>query len=102
MKVLSSTWRKFHDKIAMTAILQNAGLYEVPWHLSWKTPEFETGSRGEEIQAWIDVHKPDSYLILDDDRDMLESQLPFFVKTHPTDGITFENYNRAHEILGIR
>jgi hypothetical protein len=39
-------------------------------------------SRGQEIQYWLDNHsKIDSYCIIDDDSDILESQLPYFVQT---------------------
>lgn len=66
--------------------------------------------RGNEIQFWLDkTQVVTQYVILDDDEDMLESQLPFFVRTsgneHHTDyidvgyGLTIECADKAIEIL---
>lgn len=39
--------------------------------------------RGHEIKHWLDTHTDvENYVILDDDRDMLKSQLNHFVCTH--------------------
>ena len=37
--------------------------------------------RGYQIQDWIDFYKPENYVILDDDSDMLPNQMNNFVKT---------------------
>ena len=37
--------------------------------------------RGDEIQHWLDHNEVESYVILDDDDDMLASQMANFVKT---------------------
>lgn len=43
---------------------------------------YDAVERGHEIQQWIDEHPGiDSYVILDDDNDMLESQRENFVRT---------------------
>lgn len=43
---------------------------------------YDEVSRGDEIQAWLDSHDNiDTYVIIDDDSDMLPSQLNNFVKT---------------------
>jgi len=66
--------------------------------------------RGNEIQFWLDEHpEVTNYLILDDDKDMLESQLEHFVRTsenhNHTDfvdwgyGLTKECTKQAIEIL---
>lgn len=102
--VLSSTWRFHNDKHSMTAILQNAGLYDVPWHPVWATPaKMDRMSRGQEIQEWLDENGGDltSYLILDDDRAILEHQKPFWIETSMLDGISFMGFDRAKKILGI-
>lgn len=49
---------------------------------------YDLVDRGYEIQQWIDDNKPDNYVILDDDNDMLDSQRNNFVrcannKSHP-------------------
>lgn len=46
-------------------------------HLSF----IENAERGHEIQRWIDENKVDKYVILDDDIDMLSSQMNNFVRT---------------------
>ena len=60
------------------------------------------GHRGTEIKAWMDAHPRPTikkYLIIDDDSDMLDEQIPFFVKTTSNDGISFKNYLEAIKIL---
>jgi hypothetical protein len=56
--------------------------------------------RGDEIQEWINANKPETYCIIDDDSDMLESQLPFFVKTDAEFGITLKDAKLAIKTLG--
>lgn len=58
-------------------------------------------TRGDEIKEWLDgfLEPIDSYVILDDDSDMLEEQLPFFVHTSSNNGFLFEHYLKALEIL---
>ena len=56
--------------------------------------------RGQEIQEWLDEHDVESYVILDDDSDMLDSQAPFFVQTSMQTGLTEEHVDRAIAILG--
>jgi hypothetical protein len=37
--------------------------------------------RGDEIKAWLDKNPTDNYVIIDDDNDMLEEQMKYFVQT---------------------
>lgn len=57
--------------------------------------------RGEEIKKWLDDNKRkwSSYVILDDDLDMLEDQQSYFVNTDPLDGLSEADVERAIEIL---
>ena len=55
--------------------------------------------RGQEIKSWLDDHPVTSYVILDDDSDMLPEQKPFFVQTKFIDGFRMEHYWRALKIL---
>jgi hypothetical protein len=56
--------------------------------------------RGFEIKKWIeDNHFTGNYVILDDDADFLEEQLPFWVATHPLDGIDDTDVIETIEIL---
>jgi len=54
--------------------------------------------RGYEIQQWLDLHSEvTNYCIVDDNDDMLENQLPFFVKT----GKYGLDYKSSHEVVNI-
>lgn len=102
--VLSSSWRHHHDRLSMTAILQNAGFANVPWHQNWKTPTAnrrmsEPSNRGDEIKLWLETAKPDVYCIIDDFDQFHPDQRPFFVLTHETDGFSWANYKKALRIL---
>lgn len=91
--VVSSTWRFSDDTRPRLLAL---GL---PVHTDWRTPYGgKVGSiylgdrRGGEIAAWLHSHPEIScYAIVDDDSDMLETQLPRFVQTPFVTGI-----DRAH------
>lgn len=102
--VISSTWRlgvkdlmitgnAYRDRLYIQ--LFETGLLEY-LHQDWKTPVLdgvrgEDIARGYEIQAWLDQHKDvDQYVIIDDDSDMLEHQLPFHIHTKTYDGMLFD------------
>ena len=57
--------------------------------------------RGDEIQRWLDTHEDevDSYVIFDDDGDMLDEQLFNFVQTDSFEGITSREIKLAKTIL---
>lgn len=77
--VLSSSWRWSEDGVAKVRKLVN--LLDI-------TPKIN-GSRGEQIQAWLDKHpEVTAYAILDDDSDMLPEQLPNFFQTTFDNGLT--------------
>lgn len=89
--VLSSAWRvipECRDK------LRRAGL-----RFYGMTPRYNCGCRGEEIKAWLNEH-PEviRYAIVDDDSDMLEEQLPFFVQTSMETGM---QDHHAEKIIAI-
>lgn len=88
--VLSSTWKmdKNYKKILNLPIID-------------KTPVLDT-IRGEEIALWIKNNgEPEKWVILDDDSDMLESQMNNFVKTDHRNGLLFEDYEKICSILEI-
>ena len=71
-------------------------------------PFKERCERGWEIEDWLDINKPEKYVILDDDNDFLDHQIFNFVQTfddwHHIDniegyGLTKECTNRAITIL---
>lgn len=95
--VLSSTWRigtRFHqekEKAFDFPILDRTCHYPFP-----------KAVRGDEIQTWLNEHpEVTHYAIVDDDSDMLEAQLPCFVKTRATEGLTWFNMEKICQILGF-
>lgn len=100
--VVSSTWRKHEfSRVRLRKTLRYKGLeiYDI-------TPDFSRGSigergcRGDEIQEWLDRHpETTAYCILDDDSDMLDSQLRNFVQTDMDYGLTDTLAYRAVQIL---
>lgn len=99
--VLSSSWRlhrQARDHMAAATL--------APFHPDWCTDSNDGNGlpvRGAQIQRWLDAH-PDvtSYAILDDDSDMLPSQMPFFVKTNHYKGLTKGDLYRLIAILGTQ
>lgn len=104
--VISSSWR--HS--GMVKICQMWEDRKLPGKVIDMTPfgrynpdteHTEYVDRGDEIQQWIDSAKPEKYVIIDDDSDMLDSQLPYFVHTDGMLGITLDDAKKACKILGV-
>ncbi|GAB2471666.1 hypothetical protein GCM10027082_23930 [Comamonas humi] len=90
--VLSSAWRTFNDFKTV------AKAFDLP--IIDATPVL-TGSRGDEIKAWLDNHvEVTHYAIIDDDPDMLEMQMPYFVQTNGFEGMSWANFTRLCSIFG--
>ncbi len=92
--VLSSTWR-LGCSYARLGELMNLSIVD-------ETPTGEINcKRGNEIQTWL-VNHPDvtHYVILDDDADMLESQMNKLIQTSRNDGISYSNIKKMVELLG--
>lgn len=92
--VLSSSWRleDFYPKIGPALNLP----------IIDRTRSFSP-LRGDEIQDWLDNHpNVTKYAIVDDlDKgDMLESQLPRFVKVDRGEGLTWSNYKALCDLFG--
>jgi hypothetical protein len=105
--VVSSTWRMDEE---CRDHIRRAGIV-APFHNDWRTGSGHSvipGStlvsadiRGEEIADWLRRHpEVTRYAIVDDDSDMLDEQLPFFVQTRFEEGLTMEHVDRLAEILG--
>lgn len=90
--VLSSSWRNLDGG---RGFLETMGI-----PIFDKTGRSEDGFRGKEIQAWLDSH-PEviQYAIVDDDGDMLDSQLKNFVQTTMEHGLTDSHEYRLEYIL---
>ena len=104
--VLSSSWRSSSESenVFTQYILKLKGfkyeLYDVTprlWH-----KEFGT-QRGEEIQLWLDKESEkneiESYVILDDDFDMLPEQMNNFIHIDGQVGLTDKDVCKAIKIL---
>lgn len=97
--VISSTWRCHFNKHNLSFFLQSNGIPMSLLHENWDTPKRMDSHRGREIREWLEKNTVDKYVILDDDSDMLEPQLPNFVKTDPLNGFLWDHYMKAQEIL---
>lgn len=90
--VVSSSWREDSN---LQSVFTRAGL---------KFPIYDItpfgDHRGKEIQDWLDAQtKPYVYAIVDDDREMLNSQKRFVVRTNGNIGITDANADKLIELL---
>ena len=100
--VLSSSWRpNSMDEIGeIDSALRREGLIKSIFGI---TPRTLSRIRGEEIELWLETaskhYDVESYVILDDDSDMLESQLKNFVKVDAVSGLTASDSSVAIDIL---
>lgn len=104
--VISSTWRNgyplgFWRQIFFDHIFRDG---------DWKTPNLQSKSeggiwlspvRGAEIKAWLNKHETDDYLILDDDNDFLEEQLPHLIQTDSHEGLLFKDMMKIRDYFKI-
>lgn len=97
--VLSSSWRGSFDET-----LERLKVAGFKYDFFDKTPYLESRHRGSEIQAWIDNYEKDhepleSYVIIDDDNDILEDQEKNFVQCNFIHGLTSVDCYKAIGIL---
>ncbi len=103
--VISSTWRSsgLDEMKAMWKFRKLPGeVIDVTPHIRRNDDlDFkERAERGHEIQHWLDNHpEVESYVIFDDNDDMLKSQEDHFIKTDEKYGITHNDALKAIEIL---
>lgn len=101
--VLSSSWRGIEDhedRLASIGVLNRCHPhYRTPHH---GTPDKPYINRGTEIKDWLSDHPAvDRYAIVDDDSDMLEEQMPFYVRTSfELGGLTEDAADSLISILG--
>ena len=109
--VISSTWRLDDQYVAtIWGCLRHAGW---PWNhtallplgecpIIDRTPSNNWGigvTRGHEIQDWLDANPSyDDYIILDDDSDMLESQMDRFIHCDHHVGLGWDQWSQIREI----
>jgi hypothetical protein len=97
--VVSSSWRTSRTvpelKEVFKSPLISAAIFD-------KTESF-SNVRGEEIQKWLNEHpEVTNYVIVDDDRNMLESQQENFVRVSPLHGFQYADMLWAERILNRR
>jgi len=96
--VVSSSWR-FGKSVAVLQKLLAAHGFE--GRVIDKTPTDTRGyTRGEEIAAWLANHTVESFVILDDHRDMGEL-MSYLVHTQTAKGLQPADANKAVEKLAL-
>lgn len=96
--VFSSSWRfTMHDSVER---LYRAGLkYKITKKISGCEFGQNSPKRGNLIDEFLKKHKCDAYVIIDDDKDILESQWDNFIYVDRFVGYTEENLKKSIEIL---
>lgn len=97
--VISSSWRKLYDLDIIRVLLYRAGIRTVP--IIGRTPNSSSGHRGQEIKKFMDDWPGaiTNYVILDDDTDILDEQLPHFIKIDNECGLLFADHDNIIKIL---
>lgn len=95
--VLSSVWRRLWKENEFAAHAKGQG---VEVEIRGRTPFHPDGERGDEIGSWLSKNPVESFVILDDDRDMGE-HLPRLVQTSMSTGLMQQHVEDALFILGV-
>ena len=99
--VIASSWKS----MGYVNILDMWVVRNFPGEVIGMTPDLlrtaKSSSRGAEIEEWLNNSEEDieGYVILDDDSNVLMSQLNHFVKTDPMFGLSVEDVWKADRIL---
>jgi len=100
--VISSTWRMFGMDV-ISARLTQAGWPNPP--IIGFTPDLSgnnSNSRGNEIQVWLNENSVETFVIVDDDDDMLSEQMPRFVRCNREQGFTSREVEAVNQVLNTR
>ena len=102
--VVSSTWRMGRTGDDFIEIFTRHDWPEFPYldqtPIGHQINPIGERTRGHEIQHWLDNNGNPEYVILDDDSDMLESQMNNFVHCSGISGFRGKHYCKAMRILG--
>ena len=96
--VITSVWRKFNWPERILRAFSQAGWENPP--IIDKTPVLFT-IRGEEIKSWLSQNQVESFVIIDDDSDMLSEQLKNFVRCNTRFGLTKKQIKIVDKILSL-
>lgn len=102
--VVSSSWRHYTFDNTISYFQGYVDLVPLIPYITGITPKLSTFShyakRGEEIQYFLNhVKDCEKYCIIDDDNDMLDEQLPYFVCTDFEYGLSDTDKDKVIKIL---
>lgn len=113
--VISSSWRTDDVKSTIDEIIETSRYYGCAFPSKIldnivgvtpkiyvyvpKSPHLEHVQRGIEIKDFLDNHYWDSYVILDDDTDMIGEQFKYFVHVSSDIGLSNDNVEQAIKLL---
>lgn len=103
--VISSSWRHGNTEALVNELYDICHQYKEPHFLDrvvGETPRLSNGVRGDEIEQWLVMYREEdieSYVIIDDDKDMLPKQQNNFVHTSFNEGFLLEHYWECMRIL---
>lgn len=98
--VISSSWRIGRTVETLQFELDRLGAHRIGDRIIGRTGDGYNGHRGRQIKEWIEMNAPNcTYIIVDDDSDMLPAQKPYFVKTDFENGFRAAHYKKAMAIL---
>lgn len=96
--VISSTWRRFADDVAVRTLRARGFMGQI----IGKTPELST-FRGLEIQSWLSTPPVpvESFVILDDENDMVHLEHRLVQTSFQLGGLQDVHVERAIQILSL-
>ena len=106
--VITSSWKVGYDNVS-DFINNHFNLKNTSDMMMWlklniyDITDNEGPSRGDEIKRYIDSHSNiETYIIIDDDSDMLDEQLNNFVQTDTYEGITIREEKICINLLNYK
>lgn len=103
--VVSSTWRMNRTEEDFIEIFRRQGWINFPYvdktPIGYQIAEIGARTRGHEIQHWLDNNGNPEYIIIDDDSDMLPSQMDRFVHVSNVNGFRSKHYCQAMRLFGM-
>lgn len=99
--VISSAWRSFGKDEIMDKLSKN-NISPSSVHVDWCTPRKPHSlRRAEEVLLWVKDHSEITHWVAIDDEPCNEFTQDNWVQVTFDDGIQFEHFQKAREILGV-